>query len=133
MPCRAVLLRIPAPGAVRPSRARRDPGGPRPADRTAAVDLRTASPAGQVWLPLTRTGHEVRLADLDDAIPDPWLAYRQEQARKRREAAERDRMYRDDQDDDEDPIPEGPAPHASGEVNRLYGGSGHWAPGRTAS
>ena len=50
----------------------------------------------------------MRLADLDDAIPDPWLAYRQEQARKRREVAKRDRMYRDDQDDDEDPIPEGP-------------------------
>jgi hypothetical protein len=100
---------------------------------TAALDPRTVSPAGPVWLPLlTRTGHQVHLADLDDAIPDPWLAYRQEQARKRREVAERDRMYRDDQDDDEDPIPEGPAPHASGEVNRRYGGPGHWVSGRTA-
>jgi hypothetical protein len=101
---------------------------------TAAIDPRTASPAGPVWLPLlTRTGHQVRLADLDDAIPDPWLGYRQEQARKRREVAERERMYRDGQDDDEDPIPQGPAPHASSEASRRYGGPGHWAPGRTAS
>jgi hypothetical protein len=100
---------------------------------TAAIDRHLTSPAGPVWLPLlTRTGHEMRLADLDDAIPDPWLAYRQEQARKRREVAARDRMYRDGQDDDEDPIPEGPAPHACGEVNRRGGGPGHWAPGRTA-
>lgn len=41
------------------------------------------------------------LTDLDGAIPDPWLAYRQEQARKRREVAERDRMYRDDQGDED--------------------------------
>jgi len=74
----------------------------------------------------------VHLAGLDDAIPDPWLACRQEQARKRREVAERDRMYRDGQDDDEDPIPEGPAPHASGEVNRRPGDPGRRAPGRTA-
>jgi len=101
---------------------------------TAAIDPRTTIPAGPVWLPLpTRTGHQVRLADLDDAIPDPWLAYRQEQARKRRGVAECDRMYRDGQDDDEDPIPEGPAPHVSGEVNRQYGGPDCRAPGRTAS
>jgi hypothetical protein len=69
----------------------------------AAIDPRTASPAGPVWLPLlTRTGQQVRLADLDDAVPDPWLSYRHEQARKRREVAERDHIYRDDQDD-EDP------------------------------
>jgi len=38
------------------------------------------------------------LADLDDAIPDPWLAYRQAQARKRREVAEREQMYHDDEE-----------------------------------
>jgi hypothetical protein len=43
----------------------------------------------------------VPLIGLDDAVPDPWLAYRQEQARKRREVAERDRKYRDDQDDED--------------------------------
>jgi hypothetical protein len=48
---------------------------------TAAIDPRTVSPAGPVWLPLlSRTGHQVPLIDLDDAIPDPWLAYRQDQA-----------------------------------------------------
>ena len=41
------------------------------------------------------------LIDLDDALPDPWHAYRQEQARKRREVAENERMYRDDQDDED--------------------------------
>lgn len=66
---------------------------------TAAVDPRLTSPAGPVWLPLlTSTESQVPLMDLDDAIPDPWDAYRQEQAGKRREAAERERMYRDDQD-----------------------------------
>jgi hypothetical protein len=43
----------------------------------------------------------VPLIDLDDAVPDPWFAYRQEQASKRREVAERERMYRDDQDDED--------------------------------
>lgn len=69
---------------------------------TAAIDPRTTSPAGPVWLPLlTSTGSQVPLIDLDDAVPDPWLAYRQDQARKRREVAERERMYRDDQDDED--------------------------------
>jgi Replication-relaxation len=70
---------------------------------TAAIDPHHTSPAGPVWLPLlTRTGYQVRLADLDDAFPDPWLAYQQEQARNRREVAERERSpYRDDQDDED--------------------------------
>jgi hypothetical protein len=69
---------------------------------TAAIDPRLTSPAGPVWLPLlTRTGIQVPLIDLDDAVPDPWLTYRQEQARKRREVAERDRKYRDDQGDED--------------------------------
>ncbi len=69
---------------------------------TAAIDPRTVSPAGPVWLPLlTRTGTQVRLIDIDDAIPDPWLAYRQDQARKRRQVAESERKYRDGQDDED--------------------------------
>jgi hypothetical protein len=69
---------------------------------TVAIDPRTVSPAGPVWLPLpARTGHQVPLIDLDDALPDPWHTYRQEQARKRREVAENERMYRDDQDDED--------------------------------
>lgn len=35
------------------------------------------------------------LIDLGDVPPGPGLACRQEQARKRREAADRERMYRD--------------------------------------
>jgi hypothetical protein len=70
---------------------------------TAAIDPRLTCPARPVWLPLlTRTGYQVRLADLDDAVPDPWLRYRQEQARKRREAAERERAAYGDDLDDED-------------------------------
>lgn len=69
---------------------------------TAALDPRLTSPAGPVWLPLlTRTEIQVPLIDVGDAIPDPWHAYRQEQARKRREVAERDRQYRDDHDDED--------------------------------
>jgi hypothetical protein len=61
---------------------------------TATIDPRTTSPARPAWLPLiTSTGSQVLLIDLDDALPDPWFAYRQEQARKRHEIAERDRMY----------------------------------------
>ncbi|HEY3877248.1 MAG TPA: hypothetical protein VGM12_01495 [Trebonia sp.] len=69
---------------------------------TATLDPRLTSPAGPAWLPLlTSTGSQVPLIDLDDAVPDPRLAYRQEQARQRREVAERDRKYRDDQDDED--------------------------------
>jgi hypothetical protein len=70
---------------------------------TAALNPRLTCPAGPVWLPLlSSAGRQVRLADLDDAVPDPWLRYRQEEARKRREVAERERTrYRDDQDDED--------------------------------
>lgn len=87
-----------------------------------------------MWLPLpARTASQVPLIALDDAIPGPCLRYRQEQARKRREVAEREQMYRNDRDNDEDPTPEGPAPQVSGEVNRLYGRPDRWVSGRTAS
>ena len=69
---------------------------------TVTIDPRTVNPAGPVWLPLpAHTGHQVPLIDLDDALPDPWHTYRQEQARKRREVAVNERMYRDDQDDED--------------------------------
>ena len=126
-----------------PARSRRA-GSPDPREApalriaTAALDPRTAALARAAlaraaWLPLLgRTGIQVPLIDLDEAVPDPWLPYRQEQARKRREVAERDRMYRDDRDDNEGPIPEGPALQADGEMDRLYGGPRHWASGRAA-
>ena len=70
---------------------------------TAALNPRLICPAGPVWLPLlSRAGRQVRLADLDDAVPDPWLRYRQEEAHKCREVAERERTrYRGDLDDED--------------------------------
>lgn len=48
-------------------------------------------PAGSAWMPLLGgTGGPLRLIDLGDAVPHPWVGYRQEQARKRQEAAERE-------------------------------------------
>jgi hypothetical protein len=68
---------------------------------TAAIDPRTVSPAGPVWLPLLTRLWQLPLIDLDDAISDPWHAYRQDQARKRRQAAESERKYRVGQDDED--------------------------------
>jgi Replication-relaxation len=71
---------------------------------TAAIDPRTTSPAGPVWLPLFgNMGRQVRLADLDLALPDPWQDYREQRARERREAAEREQaLLRADEDDDDE-------------------------------
>jgi hypothetical protein len=65
---------------------------------TAALDPRTASPAGPAWLPLHQAGGAVRLIDLG-ALPDPWQDYRQQRAR---EAAEREQALRRAADDDDD-------------------------------
>ena len=70
---------------------------------TAALDPCTTSPAGPAWLPLHWTEGAVRLIDLEQALPDPWQDYRQQRARERREAAEREQALRraaDDYDDD---------------------------------
>jgi hypothetical protein len=70
---------------------------------TTAIDLHLTSPAGPVWLPLAgHTGGQVRLIDLDAALPDPWQDYRRRQEHERCEAAERElALYRADEDDDE--------------------------------
>jgi hypothetical protein len=102
--CPVVLFRFASPRREQTARSAVAATREAPALRiaTAALDPRTVSPAGPVWLPLlTRTASQVPLIDLDDTIPDPWHAYRQEQARKRREFAERERKYRDDQDDED--------------------------------
>jgi hypothetical protein len=102
--CPVVLFCFTSPRRERTARRALAAAREAPALRiaTAAVDPRTVSPAGPVWLPLlTRTASQVPLIDLDNAIPDPWLAYRQEQARKRREVAESERKYRVDQDDED--------------------------------
>jgi hypothetical protein len=69
---------------------------------TTALDPRTTSPAGPVWLPLPgHTGGQVRLIDLDQALPDPWQDYRQQRAHENREAAERELALRYADEDDE--------------------------------
>lgn len=70
---------------------------------TAAIDPAVTSPAGQVWMPLGTTLGQVRLIDVAAAIPDPWQAYRDDQARQHREAvraaeAERARLLDEDWD-----------------------------------
>jgi hypothetical protein len=72
---------------------------------TAAIDPHVTSPAGPVWLPVTgHTDRQVRLIDLDDAVPDPWRRYRQERVRERREAAARERALRHDYEDDDQAV-----------------------------
>jgi hypothetical protein len=69
---------------------------------TAAIAPDVTSPAGSVWLPLSgRISGQIRLIDLDAALPDPWQDYRERRASERREAAEREQaLYRADEDDD---------------------------------
>jgi hypothetical protein len=55
---------------------------------TAAIDPQLTCPAGPVWLPLGTTGPQVPLIDAAAALPDPWQAYRHDQAHQRRQAAE---------------------------------------------
>jgi hypothetical protein len=82
---------------------------------TAALDLSVTSPAGPAWLPLAaQAAGQVRLADLESALPDPWRDYRDQRARERREAAAREQALLDaDEDDDE--------PQIAGEVFRQWG------------
>jgi hypothetical protein len=70
---------------------------------TTAIDPHVTSPAEPAWLPLTgHQGRQVRLIDLEAALPDPWQDYRARRARERREAAEHEQvLHRADEDDDE--------------------------------
>ena len=73
-----------------------------------ALDPRITSPAEPVWLPLLgHTGGQVRLIDLDLALPDPWQNYRERRARERREAAEREQALRYADEDDDEPAVSG--------------------------
>jgi len=67
---------------------------------TAAIDPYVISPARPVWLPLSGPQDgQVRLIDLDAALPDPWRDYRARRARERRQAAEREKaLLRADED-----------------------------------
>jgi Replication-relaxation len=69
---------------------------------TAAIDPYLISPAGPVWLPLSgHQGRQVRLIDLEAALPDPWRDYRARRVRERREAAEGEEALRRADEDDE--------------------------------
>ena len=69
---------------------------------TTALDPRANSPAGPIWLPLPgHTSGQMRLIDLDLALPDPWQDYRKQRARERREAVEREQALHCADEDDE--------------------------------
>ncbi|HEX6526515.1 MAG TPA: hypothetical protein VF070_41845 [Streptosporangiaceae bacterium] len=106
-PCPVILFCFGSPrreqAARRALAATREAAGLRIA--TTALDPRVTSPAGPVWLPLPGTGRQVRLIDLDSALPDPWQDYRQQRARERRQAAGREQALRRDDDDDYDDDP----------------------------
>ena len=74
---------------------------------TAALDPSVTSPAGPAWLPLLWTdGGQVRLTGLEQALPDPWQDYREQRARERREAADREQaLRRASEEDDEEAFP----------------------------
>lgn len=83
---------------------------------TTAIDPYLTSPAGPVWLPLSgNQGRQVRLIDLDAALPDPWQDYRARRAWERREAAEREEALRRADEDDED------AALSAGTVEEAFG------------
>jgi hypothetical protein len=70
---------------------------------TAALDPSATSPAGPAWLPLHGAdGGPVRLTGLERALPDPWQDYRQQRARERREAAEREQALRRASEEDDE-------------------------------
>ena len=105
-PCPVLVFCFGSPrreqAARRALAATREAGGLRIA--TVALDPRLTSPAGPVWLPLTGpAGGQVRLIDLERALPDPWQDYREQRARDRREAARREQALLDADPDDDEP------------------------------
>ncbi|MGH3200553.1 MAG: replication-relaxation family protein [Streptosporangiaceae bacterium] len=71
---------------------------------TAALDPAVVSPAGPAWLPLHQAaGPAVRLAGLEQALPDPWRDYRERRAREHQEAARREQALLDADPDDDEP------------------------------
>jgi hypothetical protein len=70
---------------------------------TAALDPSATSPAGPAWLPLHGTDSgPVRLAGLEQALPDPWQHYREQRARERSEAADREQALRHASEEDDE-------------------------------
>jgi hypothetical protein len=74
-------------------------------------------------------GHPpMRLIDLGNV-----LVAREQEERERREKAGRPQNLLDCDYDDELPIPEGPAPQVSGEMDHRYGNPGSQVSGRTVT
>jgi hypothetical protein len=82
---------------------------------TTAIDPYATSPAGPVWLPLSGYQvRQVRLIDLDAALPDPWQDYQARRARERREAAEREEALRRADEDE-------PAAYSAAGAEEAFG------------
>ena len=80
-----LLFTFPGPRREQSARAALGSSPDAPALRlaTTAADPRLACPAGPVWLPLgsTSTG-QLRLIDLETALPDPWQLAKQQAERE---------------------------------------------------
>ena len=83
-------------------------------------------------MPLQVDHGPMSLIDLADVLPDLWRLAHKQEANDRREEAERSLNVPGEWGDDEEPVPERPAPQVTSEANRLHGDPDHWASGRTA-
>lgn len=91
--CPLLLFNFPSPRREQAARRAMESCYDTPALRiaTTAIDTKTTSPAGPVWLPLLRgrdSGGQVALSALDATLPDPWHEHRA-QARERATRAAR--------------------------------------------
>ncbi|MGH3301998.1 MAG: replication-relaxation family protein [Streptosporangiaceae bacterium] len=83
--CPVLLFAFPGPRREQSARAVLGSSADAPALRiaTTAADPRLTCPAGPVWLPLAGTGAgQLRLIDLERALPDPWQLARQQAERE---------------------------------------------------
>jgi Replication-relaxation len=83
--CPVLLFAFPGPRREQSARAALASSADAPAVRiaTTAANPRLACPAGPVWLPLGSTGAgQLRLIDLEQALPDPWQLARQQAERE---------------------------------------------------
>ena len=80
----------------------------RPGEDGSAADAAPGQPAGH-------PGGQVRLIDLDAALPDPWQHHRQLRARERRESAEREQALRCADEDN------GPAASSGSARKKAFG------------
>ena len=99
-----------APAANRPPATRWPPAGARPRCGSPPRRRPLAHQPGRAGVaPVDRPAGAARSASSPwtPALADPWLSYRQEQARKRREVAEREQALRRADEDDDEPATSG--------------------------